>query len=843
MSEFVNEIHADRRLKSQACINEILLKGTTETDNIDSNINLLLNSLHDVWSEIRKDTSISLSNFLFSANNRTNSIIFFEELNIRLFASLLDHSSISWQSIHGSLLGLNAIFPSVTYREENLCCILLFLSHQQECIRDSAREYILKSVSSHSVQMIDVIDNLLKDYPNDSDYHMLGILRTLTSIFSSSEFNELLVFHRTNDSTSLDKFLSAIDSVLCSTSSLIRQELCHTLICLYRICFHLDENNTNCSLILDALYGPLHVALRNYVHNTSAPEIWPGIETSLMILNEIINFRFTFVFSPKFRNKVPRLLACLELFSKNLSSFCLSKSFEVRRMSTQLVSVVVKFLYFYCSSVDDVSKSALSSFVPSIVDEKLEPIAVPHEQCPKQLDVVPISCVHYWLSEFLIFHIMTLDIALHSLDISSCHFWVREYGFKILEADHNRQYRQFISNHIESKDCKDYLWNQMKLSFEFILQEILVKSSLHYDRILSGLTISSDCILSFLLLQTLFSSSSISNIKALFCDVCDIPMKLGEFTSYFDNRISGLFRKQLSLVVCATYVQRITSIPSSPVSNASVSCFSFTNPAVFPWLSALKSHLVEVASEILLDSDQNRTFQLSIIPLLTQISSHTMNDYHLDFVFDRHTVSKYGPSGPRLYPSFWLCERAYSLLFLWSECEIVSCKDYFEIVLCLLCWLEDAQSEDSFLVKVPFIRYAVKLFSKPNLDFNYDDSNIKNLVYIILGTIMKNITPPQAVLNRNIFLQKVRLWISISGNFYGLLSQVLLHDDIIPFFNILDDLINYLERDVENDITSQDSFSDWDEDSDSDAFPEEGSEIELKIEIIRQIREIIEKQV
>jgi len=304
-------------------------KISNELCNEDNDISLLIeSSLHDMWSEIRNDSSKSLKRL-----QQYISINTLLKLGHNLLLKIND-SSIQWQTLHGSILGLKSIcnflirLDSITrdkFHNDVIKSCLSIVIHDMLPIREASRDCIVEYL------------NIERSYIKycDFTYSVLNSISKLKQqVGSASTFDGLLgclvdIIQRSNnglqvcsyfDDKKLDNDTSSLTTSSSSSSSssssfihnenllfkctiacfnhdasTVRQRAASVLLSLYKLKNNNDDNNNDnnneTELQIKMKYSLLNVLhdciMYCIIDNNNDDTNWKILETCL-IISEVI---------------------------------------------------------------------------------------------------------------------------------------------------------------------------------------------------------------------------------------------------------------------------------------------------------------------------------------------------------------------------------------------------------------------------------------------------------------------------------------------------------------------------------------------------------------------------
>lgn len=332
-------------------------------------------SLHDTWSEVRYDSFKSLKK---AQENMSTQQLLLLGRNL-LIKINIDGSSHSWQTIHGSILGLNAICYFLircdqnerdTFHNDVIKSCLTIVTHDMLPIREATRECIIEylkvlaSYSSHYQKYCDFTMSVLNTLKSLSMLKFLdercassfdGLLGCLVDIIQHSKYglqiynyfddkeyddtSDLIFLHNQN------LFLKCTITCFNHEASTVRQRAASVLLSLYKL-----KSDDNIELQTKMKDGILNVLQDCVVHCINEEHIdhWKILETCLIISEDVTTYEMQSFFNVLKANdgKDARVsssfLRVLGGLRQSLPFTILNSQFELRRMGSQLLPTLAR---------------------------------------------------------------------------------------------------------------------------------------------------------------------------------------------------------------------------------------------------------------------------------------------------------------------------------------------------------------------------------------------------------------------------------------------------------------------------------------------------------------------
>lgn len=311
------------------------LDGAHDEIDVDAVIETTVVAIHDAWSEIRNDVGRALGKVAhrLPINKRLALLDIFQS----------EQHQDSWQSIHGNLIGINALIPHIDFGEDtfrftvyNFC--LSLLSHSRLPIREAARQCLSaleNSFLSGKVEFIlDTIrTNVEKDLADKSETSAFLLHGMLGHIGDWLDKNPLVLIDVINSPRfGTKKHISealteVLDLCLRHGASTVRQRASTVLIALLT---PQSEDTPDIVLHREEYVSRLVQAMICAVAEACD---WRYKEGYLLIIEELLRRLSSYPLSRDNQQLLP-LLPCL---TSHLSSILLHEIFEIRRMGTQLL--------------------------------------------------------------------------------------------------------------------------------------------------------------------------------------------------------------------------------------------------------------------------------------------------------------------------------------------------------------------------------------------------------------------------------------------------------------------------------------------------------------------------
>jgi hypothetical protein len=327
---------------------------------------IIMSGFRDVWSEIRKDCFRSLEKVSDSVP-----VLASRRLSATAAAAAADNDS-SWQTVHGGLLCLRAVFSGlsgeqvVAYSEElNLDRLLVSLiAHAQLTVRDAATQCLQafgylnsKSFVEKIMARLNIILLSAASMSSSYEHETEGLLMLLRKFIEAptDSFDE-------NFSVQVLKVLA---DHMHSASSIIRQLSAQTLLLAYKRSPELVAPDK----LTDSIRHQIHSIVSNGLvmakptDDTSDPH-WECLEAILILVEDILQYStLQFLeahqcssdaliwprFSDGKQSSFFGLIGLVPRMQLALAACIFHSRFEIRRMAGQLTPVLVIFAVVFSS--------------------------------------------------------------------------------------------------------------------------------------------------------------------------------------------------------------------------------------------------------------------------------------------------------------------------------------------------------------------------------------------------------------------------------------------------------------------------------------------------------------
>lgn len=372
-----------KRKRIKASVTDICsrLEGGATASSDD--IAVLVISLQDSWSEIRKDCEKSLK----------HSGVLFNGTSVKaLFDSIQQHLAVAkqWQAIHGLILGTGAMAGALILWGEDdgeakcpclaardLC--LSFMDSSNVPVREAVRHTIeLLQCSSNPEHVVDILRRLnpepLCETEGDispstpkklTPFYIDGLLCCLEDSLKASEI--ALLQDESVSGNFLLSLLNTVEHYLKHESSTVRQVACRVYyIVMQRLMLCFPEKKTEAKTDTAAndavthmtrwLCGVIQVAASQSSACSSSTTCWYELECCLLISERLLHellFDFSFASTAKPTSYHVVGFDVMEEIGVHLRAgyyqFMLHPQFEIRRMASQILPL---FARYCCVNVD-----------------------------------------------------------------------------------------------------------------------------------------------------------------------------------------------------------------------------------------------------------------------------------------------------------------------------------------------------------------------------------------------------------------------------------------------------------------------------------------------------------
>ena len=330
----------------------------------------IIASFHDIWSEIRYDNAKGLCRLIHQLSQSQIASL------MEAFMVYISPSSvpISWQVIHGSLLGIIVLMEpyfskndsTELVRDKVLQSSVLLLAHMNLLVRESSRKcintYINIGNSAYNNKFIisllkNIYEKVLQDKSCNNEISANALHGMLGCVIDYVKTN-LISIHRYNISGDIT-LLSILNLCLSHKSSTVRLRSVEVISALFAKLMS-DKNTNEMTELLEFMSN---LILTSSVTASS----WEIIESALLICEELMNNAvrniiqfwlqlsevktvnsddaadiFTSVYRSHSTYSLDAFRVLVSCLRNNLAGVLLHSQFEVRRMACQLLPSLVR---------------------------------------------------------------------------------------------------------------------------------------------------------------------------------------------------------------------------------------------------------------------------------------------------------------------------------------------------------------------------------------------------------------------------------------------------------------------------------------------------------------------
>jgi hypothetical protein len=433
-----------------------------ENDQLDETEELfamILNSLHDNWSEIRK---LSFKKLIKLRERFSSQVV------ATLLPVLLCFDGLAWQHLHGNLLGIRAVLPLVTSFElltEIQLKLLETLSHPNLPIREVAAGSLLDLMKNNPLRLPDhllfICQQIEPKARADATYHTENHSDFLYAALGL--VSDLLMISPILNSEFTTSYLNIFGLCLLHNSTTVRIQATQTVKAMYdQSCpmFTLEIGNQEISAcspdssIIDCLATIVETA-NHTISKANDWKQWRVLEGFLLIIEDILlrlslsSSLLLSLTSPLPHPLLATFLSVIPPFRSSLHLLLSHPVFEIKRLLSQILPSLGRVCVLY--SLRDPS-SLLCSLLP--VD------CPPEVQHILELEIVKSFCLllealpsqpsaHLSPKPFEIQHPETNSFLSSLLTLSSAMAiprWSSIIRRRLGEADRQKLFIQFISS-------------------------------------------------------------------------------------------------------------------------------------------------------------------------------------------------------------------------------------------------------------------------------------------------------------------------------------------------------------------------------------------------------------
>lgn len=387
LSYYIMESPDLKRKRLNAALAKSIESFISNVDNLEPDVAVFFECFSDVWSEIRKDCF----KLLMDKSKLLSKYVIYALFDSFISYFELTNENRSWQACHGMLLGIGAIANQLNKIEtkntsdskmllaRDIC--VSCLTSENVSVREASRKSLIllkcNQSSAHMANMLYILSNGLSESETPlTAAYIDGLLCCLEDCF---DFINMLEEYVDINLDRLD-MLMTIENYLTHPTSTVRQVACRVYVAAVRYVLYptdhvlrsrgssdfgfadnesspvtLGEAQNNGGIIIEVQHpDDFQVLVFNHISKWLCANLaptatgWYGLESTLMLLETFLH-EVVFGFLD-LRKQTSQLKALQDLMIDvsscmrcNYYTYVFSPTFEIRRMSLQLLPMLVRF--------------------------------------------------------------------------------------------------------------------------------------------------------------------------------------------------------------------------------------------------------------------------------------------------------------------------------------------------------------------------------------------------------------------------------------------------------------------------------------------------------------------